>query len=103
VPFTLEQTESSTILQLQGTVDIASAAELKQILIDALGSGKPVRASLANATGLDVTAVQLLHAAERAALAAQTDFGYQGPLPERMVSALLQAGFENFPIPTDRR
>jgi anti-anti-sigma regulatory factor len=103
VPFTVEQTESSSILQLQGTVDIASAAELKQILTDELGPGKSLRVSLSNSTGLDVTAVQLLYAAHRAAKATGTDFAYQGQLPEQVVSALTQAGFENFPIPADPR
>jgi len=103
VPVTLEQTESSTLIQLRGTVDISSAAELKQILSDALGSGKALGIPLADSTGLDVTAVQLLYAAERQANASSAKFAYQGQMPEQVVSALVQAGFESFPIPANPR
>ncbi len=64
---TLEQSERLIVLRLEGVIDIASAAELKLLLQDALKSGKEVSVSLEAATELDVTVFQLLWAAEREA------------------------------------
>ena len=59
--------ETQSLIGLEGAIDIASAAELKKLLLEGLNSGREVRVSLAGATDLDVTAVQLLWAAEREA------------------------------------
>ena len=74
----------------------ASAGELKALLLKALESGRPVRVALEGTTGLDVTAMQLLYAARRAAKASGVSFAYQGQAPERISAALAHAGLEKF-------
>ena len=64
---TLEQEETLNLLRLEGAVEIGCAAEFKGLLAQALASGRALRISLEGATDLDVTAVQLLWAAERKA------------------------------------
>lgn len=96
---TVEHMEDSTTLGLEGTIDIASAAELKTALQGALGAKQPVRVSLAAEVALDVTAIQLLWAAEREAGASRVEFRLDGQLPATVSSALKEAGFERFPVP----
>ena len=68
---TVEQGEESNVIRLEGAIDIASAAELKSTLLSRAQS--PGRAGALGArfdhADLDVTAIQLLWAAEREAKA----------------------------------
>lgn len=96
---TVEHMDESTALCLDGTIDIASSADLKTILLDVLQRRKPVRLSLATDADFDVTAIQLLWAAEREARAAGTEFRLGSQLPEAVSKALKDAGFERFPVP----
>jgi len=98
LPVTLEQDDALGTIRLEGAVDIGCAAELKEMLLDALASGKEVRVALDGATGLDVTAIQLLWAAERAAKGAGIGFAIEGQTPEPVLAALADAGFEGFPF-----
>ncbi len=95
----LSQTEDASLIHLEGAVDIGSAAGLKATLLDALKSGKPVRVALDGCTDLDVTAVQLLWAAEREARASAVGFALAGAVPEPVWAALKDAGFTRFPVP----
>lgn len=95
----LKQRKESSAIRLDGLIDIASAAELKTILLDALKRGKAVRVALQTNVDLDVTAVQLLWAAEREARASGVGFVLASPVPEPVLSFLKEAGFEKFPIP----
>jgi len=52
------------LLALEGTIDIGCAAELKAVLLRALGSGGEIRVMLGEVAYMDVTAAQLLWAAE---------------------------------------
>lgn len=97
MPVHLEMSETQSLIGLEGAVDIASAAELKKLLLEALGSGRDVCVSLADATDLDVTAVQLLWAAEREAGRSGVDFAFSGATPEQVSVALGNAGFPGFP------
>jgi anti-anti-sigma regulatory factor len=94
VGITLEHGEESSEVGLEGVIDIATAAELKTALMDALKTGKAVRVALGRAADLDVTAVQLLWAAEREARASGVGFALQGQAPETVAAALADAGFE---------
>lgn len=95
----LEQSEESSVIRLEGAIDIACATELKKVFLDALASGNPVRVALDGCTDLDVTAVQLLWAAEHEARALALGFKLAGPVPEPVWAALKDAGFERFPVP----
>jgi anti-anti-sigma factor len=96
---TLDESEAMSAIGLEGTVDISSAAELKTLLLKALNSGKEVRISLEGDPYLDVTAIELLWAAERQATRSGVGFALAGAAPEQVSNALLDAGFDKFPVP----
>jgi anti-anti-sigma regulatory factor len=103
VPVTLERSDALSLIRLEGGVDIATAAELKGVLLEALESGKQMSVSVEAATSLDVTAVELLWAAEREARRSGVGFTLAGEVPEQISSTLIDAGFESFPVPGDVR
>jgi anti-anti-sigma regulatory factor len=98
VPVTLEQKDALTLFQLEGDIGVGCAAELKELLIEKLKSGSTVYVSLESATGLDITAVQLLWAAVREAKRVGVEFGFKGQTPEAVRCALTEAGIEEFPV-----
>ena len=98
MPITGDQSEAGWLIRLEGEISISSAAELKRLLIEALGSGRDSRVEVEHATELDVTALQLLWAAEREARGLGRGFTRVGRLPEEISVALGDAGFERFPI-----
>ena len=88
---------------MEGQINIASAAELKKLLLEALASGRELRVDLDLATDLDVTALQLLWAAERAARGASKGFTLSGRVPDEIAIAMAEAGFEKFLAPADSK
>ncbi len=99
MPVTLEQNENLCLLRLEGEIDITSATELKMLLLQGLASGRELRVDLERATDLDVTAMQLLWAAEREARRLRTGITLTGRVPKEISSAAGDAGFESFPVP----
>lgn len=93
MPVTLEQSKKSSVIRLEGATDIASAAELKKLLLEAFGLGHEVRVNLDEAADLDVTAIQLLWAARRQAKVLGVSFAFTGQVQEQVTYALRQAGF----------
>jgi hypothetical protein len=85
-------------VRLEGVIDISSAAELKAILLEALTACRDVRLDAGEATYLDITAMQLLWAAEREARKLKVGFGCGDELPAPVRSGLRDAGFEAFPL-----
>ncbi len=100
---TLDHGEGDCLLHLDGEINIASAAELKALLIEALASGKDLRVDLERATQLDITALQLLWAAERKAAGAELRFTVAGSVPQELADAVAEAGFEKFPVPAGQK
>lgn len=96
---TVEQGEESTVIGLEGSVDIALASELKSTLLSALKAGRAARLKLHSNADLDVTAIQLLWAAAREAKSSGVQFALEGPVPELVTTAIREAGFERFPVP----
>jgi anti-anti-sigma factor len=90
--------EAPGVIRLEGEMDIGSAAELKAVLEEALAARRETRISLETATGIDVTTVQLLWAAEREARARGMVLALEGPVPEVLRTTLRNAGFERFPL-----
>ena len=97
VPLTVERGEGLSVICLEGAVDIGSAAELKELLVDALAPERELRVDLERLTRLDVTWVQLLHAADREARRLGVPFTISGNVPETVSVAMRAAGFEPFP------
>jgi ABC-type transporter Mla MlaB component len=94
VPEQPEARQEPGLIVLSGAVEIGQAAELKRRFQEALTGGGDLRASLAAVTELDVTAVQLLWAAGRAARAAGVRFEIAAPRPAEMMAALAEAGLD---------
>lgn len=103
VGITLKQSKKSTVIRLEGAIDIAAAAEFKKLLLQACGSGKDVRVALDDATDLDVTAVELIWAARRSAEGAGVAFTLSGAVLESVLLALGSAGLQQFLAPLDAR
>jgi ABC-type transporter Mla MlaB component len=98
---TLEQSEALNLLRLEGPVGISCAAEFKGLLSQALDSGCEVRVSLEGTTDLDVTAVQLLWAAERKARGAGVQYSIVDRPPEPVLAALSESGLQQFIFPVN--
>jgi len=94
----LDRSEAPATLRLEGSLTIGEAAELKAALLEALGRGGALRISLAGLTTLDVTAIQLLFAAEQAARRADRAWGLAEPMPENLRAMVLEAGFGRLPL-----
>lgn len=82
-------------IQFDGVIDISCAEEVKSALTEALEAGKAISISLAGATDLDVTAVQLLWAAGREAGQRGLEFDVTG-LPEPVSRLLQEADLNRF-------
>ena len=96
MPMSCDESEVLSLLRLQGDVTISSAAELKNLLLAALARGRDIHIDLSCVTEFDVTALQLLWAAERNAKGAGVGFSFAGPCPQDVALALAAAGFEKF-------
>ena len=103
MPVTLKQSETLNEIRLEGVIDISCASELKAHLLQALESGNSVRVSIEEALDLDVTAFQLLWAAERESKKSGVEFALANPLPEQIVHSLTQAGLGGFPLAADAK
>jgi anti-anti-sigma regulatory factor len=94
MPVTLKLDKDESALCLDGQIDIASAAELKKALLDALSAGKKLSISLEGVTDLDVTAVQLLWAARREAQSKRIGFVFDRREPREVALALADVGLD---------
>jgi anti-anti-sigma regulatory factor len=92
----LDKSGAGVSIVLANTIDIACAAELKALLLEALNSGAEVRISLGDAIDLDVTAIQLLWAAEREAQHSGVGFRLSARGSEPVFAGLAEAGFQSF-------
>jgi anti-anti-sigma regulatory factor len=98
VPATLEQCEGVCLLRLDGECNIASAAELKSLMAQALGCSRELRIDLEHATGLDITTLQLLWVCGRDAQASGVSIALVGRVPDDVLLAARHAGFDRFPV-----
>ncbi len=98
MPITVNQSESLSLIRLDGEVDITSAVELKKVLLQTLGSGKPLRLEVGTVTDLDITTLQLLWAAARDARRSGSNFTLMGQIPKEIATVVADAGFETFPV-----
>ncbi len=98
VPFTLEQDGALCLIHLDGEINIAHAAQLKQLLVEALKMKKNMQLDVEQVTDLDITALQLLWAADREAKKLRLGLTVTGRIPDEIAAAAVDAGFEGFPI-----
>jgi anti-anti-sigma factor len=98
LPVIIDRATEPATIRLEGEVDIADAAELQKVLVDALQSKTETRLWLEGASRLDVTAVQLLLAAEREARGSCIPLKLQGAVPAQVRETFRAFGFERFPF-----
>jgi anti-anti-sigma factor len=99
----LEKGTQSVVLRMDGIIDIVSAQELKEHLVRALEDSREIQISIDAVTDLDVTAMQLLWAAGRAARESGVAFALTGPAPKHIASAIGEAGFDMFAVFAEAR
>jgi len=92
---TMERLESQAVIRLEGEFTLASASELKKLLLQGLASGNDLRLDLEHAEEIDVTAMQLLWATGREA--ARKGIGMAIQVSDAAATAAREAGFERFP------
>ena len=94
----MKQIDGTCVIDLEGPIAIPSAVELKSIILQGLASGQKLCFDLQSASELDITALQLLWATERAAGIRGIQVTLCGQIPDNLLSAALDAGFETFPV-----
>jgi anti-anti-sigma factor len=90
----LNESEDASRLELDGVMDISSAAELKAALVQAIAARKGIRVSAEAVTGMDVTAYQLLWAARREAMRSGLQFALTGPIAEAVRGTMAEMGLD---------
>jgi anti-anti-sigma regulatory factor len=95
MPVTLQRHDSHWLIRLEGQVTIASAAELKTLLLEWLAAEKDLELDLADAEEIDITIMQLLWAAAREA--ARTGAGFVARASTAAILAMRDAGFAQIP------
>ena len=95
MPVTMERQEDHALIRLEGECNVTSVAELKTILLEGLASGKDLRLDLERVEEIDITVMQLLWAAGRAA--ERMGAGVEIRVSEAAGRAARDAGFERFP------
>ena len=94
MPVACESRDGKSVIRLEGAVDLGSAAELRQLLMDALNQGDAIEISLRGATELEITGMQLLWAAGKAARGAESGFALDGEVPPEIRAAFTGMGLE---------
>jgi anti-anti-sigma regulatory factor len=92
VSATLDLNDALCRIRLEGAIDIGCAAELKTLLVQALHSGPRVRLAIDGATHLDVTAIQLLWAAEREASRSGAGIAFDAAPSGEIAAGMREAG-----------
>lgn len=94
MPVTLDQNRTPCVIGLAGEVNIRCAAELKEALIEGLALGRRLRVDLTGTTEVDITAAQLLWAAEREARGTDTEFALDRAMPDEIAATLNHTGLK---------
>jgi anti-anti-sigma regulatory factor len=90
----LQTVNESSVIALEGAIDISSATELKAALLAAISTGKDVSLSINEDTAIDITAFQLLWAVKQAAIARGYSVTFSGQMPQTAIGLLKDAGLE---------
>jgi anti-anti-sigma regulatory factor len=91
-----ERTEPSTktrTLRLEGSLTIERAAELKQILLDAMRGGEDLKIELEDVADCDLTCLQLLCSAHRTSIKMKKQLMLADNKSELFKQATQDAGF----------
>ena len=95
MPISIQREEIRWQIRLEGRVTIASATELKALLMEWLASAKDLNLDLAAAEEIDITTMQLLWAAARDA--ERKTAGVACQWSGAAIDAVRAAGFDGMP------
>ena len=95
MPVTSELRQGCSLIRLEGEFTVNSAAEIKRLLLEALGRGSEVHLDLVQVEEIDLSLMQLLFAAGREAERNGTRVEFS--LSAEAAAATRHAGFERFP------
>jgi anti-anti-sigma regulatory factor len=88
-----QRSEDGGQLHLQGDLTVDRAVEIKQALIDAMGNASRLHIVLDHITAIDLSALQLICAAHRSAVAADKHLTMEGHRAEVIETMAKDAGF----------
>jgi anti-anti-sigma regulatory factor len=94
LPVNCEERARQYVIRLEGEIDVACSTDLKRGFIDTIASEKETVLDVKAATDFDVTALQLIWAAMVAAENVKKVVTIEGEIPEEIVNAVRDAGFE---------
>ena len=97
--FRLESVDNRCLVRLPDAVTVNCATELHRTLVEALASAGPVEIDLENVTEVDVSAIQVLDAAARAARSDGKSFTASVTVPETISHAFRLCGLDPFAQP----
>jgi anti-anti-sigma regulatory factor len=92
----LEKSGGKSVIRLAGAVTIASAAELKTALLEAVASNVDILISLEEVTEVDVSILQLIVASARDANLSGQELTSAAPTPPVVSQAVQSAGLAPF-------
>jgi anti-anti-sigma regulatory factor len=92
----LECCSTGTVLHLTGSITVSQATQLHKSLLMALDSKTDIGIDFTEVTDLDLSAIQLLCAAQRKASRARLRFFASTPVPEVSNERFLLAGVDLF-------
>jgi len=92
----IDQTGDLCCVRFEGEVTLDCAAELQKLLLEAVSSRKALAVNLERAVRLDVSATQLLFAAQREAARAGRVISVSGTIPAEVEKTLRESGVDLF-------
>ena len=95
LPVTMEEHEAYSLIRLEGECNLASAPELKRLLLEGLAFGKDLRLDMADVEETDIAVMQLIWAA--GLQAERAGAGIAVRMSEAAGIAVREAGFERLP------
>ncbi|HEY6447032.1 MAG TPA: STAS domain-containing protein [Acidobacteriaceae bacterium] len=106
MPVHLDPAGDALTIRLEGDIDIGCAATLHRLLLETLnpdcpGANHATRISLAKINAIDITAVQLLWAAEREAQSTGQPLASADAWPAPVAELLRHSGFSRLPFSAD--
>jgi anti-anti-sigma regulatory factor len=93
---TLEHAEGQSVVHLTELVNVGCAVELHRLLLEALAASQPVGIAFDPGTELDISALQLLCAAGKAARRQGVELAVMGGLPEAIERVIRESGLNPF-------
>jgi len=91
--YSIEQSDGTETITLEGDLTVSSAEELRNLLIRSLSDSSRVGVNLEHVAEVDLTILQLLCSAHRTSAQMNKSIGFTGALPEALKNIAVRSGF----------